>query len=66
MDLYFLVHLCFFQTLGRIIDYITEKSLYLEKGPAIILKGDKNFFLLIILKGPSYKEVKYDKIAFYN
>ena len=38
MDLSFLDHLCFFQTLGRIKNHITEK-ISLKKGPAIILKG---------------------------
>ena len=38
MDLYFLGHLCFFLILGRINNYITEKSLYFKKGPAIILE----------------------------
>ena len=39
MDLHFLDNLCFFQTLGRINNHITEESLYYEKGPAIILKN---------------------------
>ena len=38
MNLYFLDHLCFFWTLDRINNHITEKSIYFEKGPAIILK----------------------------
>ena len=37
MDIYFLDHLCFFWTLGRINNHITEKSIDFEKGPAIIL-----------------------------
>ena len=40
MDLYFLDHLCFFWTLGMINNHITEKSLYFESQPAIILKWD--------------------------
>ena len=41
MDLYFLDHLCLFQTLGIINNHITEKSLYFENRPAIILKSHK-------------------------
>ena len=39
MDLYLLDHLflCFFWILGRINNHITEKSVYFEKRPAIIL-----------------------------
>ena len=40
MDLYFLDHLCFFWTLGMINNHITEKSVYFESQPAIILKWD--------------------------
>ena len=43
MDLYFLDHLCFFWTLGIINNHITEKSLYFENRPAIIL----NMILLV-------------------
>ena len=39
MDLYFLDHLCFFWTLGIINNHITEKSLYFENQPAIILNS---------------------------
>ena len=39
MDLYFLDHLFFFWTLGIINNHITEKSLYFENQPAIILNG---------------------------
>ena len=38
MDPYFLAHLCFFWTLGIINNHITEKSLYFENRPTIILK----------------------------
>ena len=36
MDLHFLDHLGFFWTLGGINYHITAKSIYFEKGPAII------------------------------
>ena len=30
MDLYFLDHLCFFKTLGKINNHITETAIYFE------------------------------------
>ena len=45
MDLYFLDHLCFFWTVGIINNHITEKSLYFENRPVIILKVLQNVVL---------------------
>ena len=39
MNLQFLDHFCSFWTLGRINIHITEKSIYFEKGPALILNA---------------------------
>ena len=45
MDLYFLDHLCFFWTLGIINNDITEKSIYFENRPAIILNKCTGIFV---------------------
>ena len=44
MDLYFLDHSCLFWTRGIINNHITEKSLYFENRPAIILNISNDTF----------------------
>ena len=39
MDLYFLDHVCFFWALVRINNHIADKSIYFEKGPAVMLNS---------------------------
>ena len=63
MDLYFLDHLCFLWILGIINNHITEKSLYFENRPAIILRyyfqQFKNYFQVEINAIGSKEKVQF-------